>query len=464
MFPVKLLASELQIRIDLFWKGKNDNLYMLASAAENGFSMGYLRRLISAQKRNIQNLSVLVFVNFAVAGVGFVTQVKIANVLGKESFGFIAFGVAIATYCAVIVRFGLDKTLVRDLIHYPDRFAATVKASLILRFSLLALVIALVLGWKIFQPPDGDVTWGVVLIIVANAAMSVDLQGIYDSWHKMSRHALYNLLQRGLYFLIIWFIVITNPEALSVFSVGAATLVSVSIYLALQYYWAMKRLPAGEVSDNLGRLAFNMMRGNVLVWLAALAGLSFGPLNQLVLKHFHGAAELGGYAAAWMMVTLVSIFLAQVARIGNPATARITGGSVSMKMRASFLLKYSGLMLVITSPIALIVIIEPEWVLGILFRAEYVSSASTLRVLGLYMLVFSTGLVAAQYIVSARLEKAYMQSVMIGGVAGVILCIALIPSSGGVGAAWALLLSHGFAILLYWIRIAISLRKEIAPA
>ena len=60
---------------------------------------------------------------------------------------------------------------------------------------------------------------------------------------------------------------------------------------------------------------------------------------------------------------------------------------------------------------------------------------------------------------SARLEKVYMQSAMIGGIAGVILCITLIPSSGGIGAAWALLLSHGLAIMLNLIRVVISLRK-----
>jgi len=420
--------------------------------------MRYLRGFLSAQKRNIKQLYFLVLVNFTIAGIGFVTQVKIANVLGRESFGLIAYGVVIATYCGVVIRFGLDRTLVRDLIHYPGRFAATVKASLIIRFTLLTLVIALVLGWKLFQPSTGDITWGVVLIIVANAAMSVNLQSVYDSWHQMSRHALYNLLQRSLYFMVIWFIVINNPEALSVFSIGLATFVSVFIYLVFQYSWAMKRLTADDAGEKLAPLAFNMARRNVLLLLAAFAGLSFGPLNQLVLENYHGTAELGGFAAAWMMVTLVNMFLSQVARIGNPAIARITTGSVTRQEKIQFLMKYVAVMSMMTLPVMMVVISVPTLILGALFRPEYITAAPTLQVLSVYVLIFSVGLVASQYMVSSRMEKSYTACVLSGAGIAVVASILLIPSMGGLGAAWALLVSHGFSIALYWYKIIVSLK------
>jgi O-antigen/teichoic acid export membrane protein len=89
-----------------------------------------------------------------------ITQVKIANVLGIENFGLIAYGMALATYGAMFVRFGLDKTLVRDLIHFPDRYTAIVKASLALRFTLLTLVITAILVWKLFASPTSDLSWG----------------------------------------------------------------------------------------------------------------------------------------------------------------------------------------------------------------------------------------------------------------------------------------------------------------
>lgn len=416
--------------------------------------------IIISQKRNIKSLSVLVFVNFAVAGVGAITQLKIANMLGRESFGIIAYSLAIAAFCAVVIRFALDRTMVRDLIHHPNRFTATVKASLILRFTLLVFVAVLILGWKIFQAPNGDVTWGIVLIIVANAAMSLDLKGVYDSWHEMSRHAFYVLLQRGLYFMVIWIVIANAPELLSVFTVGAATFVSVSIYLTLQYSWAMRRLPEDETNENLVILAFSMARGNVYLWLAALAALSFGPLNQVVLKNYHGAAELGSYAAAWLIVTLVSMFLAQIARIGQPATARITSGSATRQDKFQFLMKYTLVMALLVLPATVVVVSVPEQIMEVLFVPEYISAAPALQVMGIYMIIFAIGQVASQYMVSARMEKAYTVYAILGGGLGFIMCFLLIPSMGGLGAALALLVSHGFSIFMYWRKVLLSLKSD----
>lgn len=409
--------------------------------------------IFSSQKRNLKNVSVLLFVNFAVAGVGFITQLKIANIFGREEFGLIAYGMAIAAYGAVMVRFGMDRTLVRDLTHFPGRFTATVKASLALRFALLALVIAAIIAWKLASPTESDLTWGVVLIIIANTGMSVDLQGVFDSWHKMTRHALFNLLQRGLYFAVIWTLLFTAPDLLSVFTVGVASLVSVTVYLALQYIWVMRRLPSINTKEKLISMALKLAQGNIVVWGAALVGLSFGSFNQLVLKHYQGSAELGGYAAAWMIVSLSTMLLTQVARVGNPATARITAGTATKGQCIRFLLKYTALMGGIILPVALPAIIAPSAILQALFRPEYVAAAPALRVLGIYVIIFSIGLVASQYVVSARMERIYLGSVIVGGVVSILASFILIPKMGSLGAAIALLISHGTSISLYWISI-----------
>jgi len=402
-----------------------------------------LYNYVKRQKCHIQNLSSLIFVNFAVAGIGFITQLKIANIIGKESFGMIAYGMAIATYGAVFIRFGLEKTLVRDLIQSPDHFTTTVKASLLLRFTLLGVFLAIIFVWKLIIAPQSDLSWGVLLIVIANSAMSVDLQAVYDSWHKMTRHSLYNLLQRGLYFAVIWTILLIAPENLSVFSVGVTTLFTVTVYLVLQYSYAIKHMPKEWGPPRYTRQAIDLGRSNFTVWLAALLSLSFGPLNQLVLKHYHGAAELGGYAAAWLMVTLATLLFTQVARIGNPATAKTIAGSPTKRQKSLFLLKYTLVMLSISLPLALFAIVAPQFILEMLFHSEYVVAAPALQVMGIYLPVFSIGLVAGQYVLAARMEKAFFYSILVGATISILMCPVVIPSSGAVGAAWILLISHG---------------------
>jgi len=412
-----------------------------------------LMKLIATQKRHFQTLSVLIFVNFLASALTFVTNVKIANIVGKESFGQMAYGLAFGLYGAAVVRFGFDRTLVRDLIHYPEKSGELIAGSLILRLVMFVIVTIGLLMWKMSDFRNLDLAFGVMLIVIASSILSLDLRAVYDSWHRMKRHAVYNLIQKLFYFAIVWGVILLFQEKLTVVWVGTAMLFSAIFYLVIQFIWVPGKIDFPPLTINLFVNAIMMGRSNLLVWFSAIACLSFGSFNQLVLKHYCGAAELGGYAAAWQIVLIGMLLLTQVARIGNPATARITNSNVNNADRGRFLAKYSAVMIIITLPICIPALIWPEAILKVVFKPEYGTAASVLRLMALYLMVFSLGLVASQYIVSARLEKFYFFSVILGGGIGVVLCLVLIQSYKGTGAVLALLISHGLSILLYWIMI-----------
>jgi len=121
--------------------------------------------------------------------------------------------------------------------------------------------------------------------------------------------------------------------------------------------------------------------------------------------------------------------------------------------------KYSAVMFVAASPIALGAILWPDLILKILFRPEYASAAGTLRILGIYIALFSLGLVASQYVIAARMEKVYFASVIVGGILSVLFCLFLIPKLGGMGAAISLLIAHGISMGLYWVAMIVHVRN-----
>ena len=411
-----------------------------------------LRKILLSQKGNLQNLSALVVFNFLAAGLFFVTQVKIANVIGKEKFGLLAYGIALGMYGQTIVCYGMNRTLVRDLIHYPKRFAELVMASLLLRGVLLGLVVAGLLVWKtVWQP--ADVSWAIVIVVVAYSLKSLDLQPVYDAWHCMARHAVYNVVRRGLYFALIWGIILANSQHLTLAWIGCALLVMEVFYLFLQQRWAGRRIEWswGKVGWNSGVRA--LLKNNCWIWLATVGVLSFGTLNQIILKHYCGAAELGGYAASWQIVAAAMLLLTQISRVGNPATARVTRPENNESERKSFLLKYSCVMAAVALPFVIPSVLFPGWIMGTIFKPEYASSAPILQVLGIYLMVFSLGCVGSQYGVSARMEKTYFASVILGGCLSVILCFMLIPELSGLGAALALVIGHGTSMTLYFVAI-----------
>lgn len=434
-----------------------------ATPKRNGIEFSLLLRkfwfFIISQKANLNKLSVLVIINLTAAGLGFITKVKIANTLGKADFGLLAYGFAIAAYGGVIIRFGLDRTFVRDLIHFPKRQGQLVASSLLLRGFLFLVVTLALLIWKFFSPAVSDLTWGVVLVVLGQSMLGLELRSVYDSWGKMSRHAVYNLIQRCLYFSAVWLMIILAPKSFSVFWLGVFTIVAVTFYMMLQCNWAFKRIDFGGISKSIFNATFVLAKGNLVIWFSCLGCLSFGVVNQIILKFYEGKESLGGYAAAWQIVAIAMLFLTQIARIGNPATARITKPGISKRDKIKFLIKYSAVTFLVVCPVCLAAIVWPEFILRLIYKPEYASSAGALRVMGFYVMVFSLGLVASQYIISARMERLYFSIVIIGGILSLLLCFYLIPTMGDIGAALALLISNSIRIALYWIAIIKSIRS-----
>ncbi|MCD6184843.1 MAG: oligosaccharide flippase family protein [Deltaproteobacteria bacterium] len=414
---------------------------------KNGFYT-HLRNLILSQKDRIRTLSVLVLVNFVIMGFGFLTRVKIANMLGKEGFGMLAYGLALGTFGGVAVRFGMDRTLVRDLIHHRDRFGELVAGSVLLRGAIFFFVLFGILFWKALPNYNNNLSWAIITIFIARCLLSLDLQSVYDTWQKMERHAMYNLVQRCLYFAIIWTVVIISPEKFSINLIAAALLVTAFLYLIMQHQWAWRQIIFNKTTKSVMKTALSMGSQNFIIFLAALGGLFIGSLNQLVLKHFCGAAELGGYAAAWTITSLAMALLSQVSRIGLPAIARVTRQDTGRAERIYFLFTYSAVMFMMAASIGIPVFFFPELILRTIFSPEYISVAGIMRIMSIYIIIYSIAIVSSQYVVAARMERLYFFNVILGGCLSVILCYILIPKFFGLGAVFSLLIAHGLTIAL----------------
>ncbi len=418
-----------------------------------------LRQLIAAHRSSLQNLSAIVIINFTAGGLGFLTKVKIANVLGKADFGLFAYGLALGTYAATLVNFGLQRTLVRDIIHHPDRTRGMIVSSLALRGLVLLAVLIGLLAWNIFSRDISRLAWGIVCIVLAQALVALDLRGVYDAWGCMTRHSLYFLVYRCLYFAAVWGVILFSSDNLSVLWLGLFMTTSVLLYLTFQYRWAFANIALTDWSTGLARSVLQVAKSNLVIWVSTLAVLSMSVLNQIFLKHFAGKERLGEYSAAWAFVTIAALCLQQIGRVGNPATARITQHQNDARARLRFLAKYICIMLLAACPISLAALAFPRTLLAILFKPEYSTAAGALRVLGLYVLVYAVGLVASQYVVSVRMERTYFLGVVMGSIASIVLSVALIPRFGPVGCAYAVLASDSLSILIYYVAVAADLRR-----
>ncbi|HEY3416414.1 MAG TPA: hypothetical protein VGM23_05975, partial [Armatimonadota bacterium] len=171
--------------------------------------------------------------------------------------------------------------------------------------------------------------------------------------------------------------------------------------------------------------------------------------NQILIKHYAGLHELGGYAAAWQLTMITVLLIQQVARIGGPRLAAVAHEGASIGQQLRFLLAYLLVIVLLVLPIAGIFLFASKGIMTTFFNAEYRDATRILHPMGWYALLFAPGVVFEQFIVTVRMESAYLLSMLVSGVASVVLGILIIPSAGGYGAGWVLVLSYGLAVLIY---------------
>lgn len=408
-----------------------------------------LQSIVISQKIHIQRLSILIFINFIIAVMGFLTKAHIANILGKEQFGVFSYGFAIASILIVFINYGFEKVLVREFIHKPEQKAAILASSIIIKVALFVLAIAAFCGWTLFRGYS-KFSLGIILITIANTLLVFDFRPVFDVAGKFGLHSTYRLIGRILYVSSVWIIAFFAREKVSIVLLGTLLLATSVFYLLMQVNWVRKNITFKNLIFSGNRLIIYFLRSNFIFWVAGIVALSLLAINRIILKNIKGYSALGGYESAMQMIAILALFLDQINRMGFPAVARITKEGVDRRTKIKGLAKYVLMMLSVSVPSAVLFILFPKKLLGIFFSDEYLSAAPALRILGLYIIVLALAPVAYQYIISINKNKAYLFNVLIGGTISIVLCYSLIPKMSDVGAALALLISHGLIVILNW--------------
>lgn len=399
----------------------------------------------------LKDFGSLVGINFAVSAFSFYTTIVIANHIGKESFGLYSLAIAIGVYGQVITRVGSDRILIRELAHNISNADIIVTASLLLRLLvfLLGLIVFLALykGTKYFD----YIIVSMLGIILANALKGFELQSVYDSFGKIAVHALLNVSERIIFFVGIWVAILVFPKQFNLMWIGVTLVLSNVVCLILQLYGIKKYIRYSKINISLINELLHLLKQSTWVWCAEIVALSFGTFTQIALANIAGASRLGGYAAAYQITAIVMIFIAQIARVGNPKIALITLPEVNFQSRLNFVVKYSGIMFLCALVICMPIAIFPDKLLSLMFNAEYDTSSLVTRILCIYVVFYSLGAVASQYIISSKLQKSYFTSVILGGFINIVLCYELIPIYADVGAALALCISNSISMLIYFL-------------
>lgn len=410
-----------------------------------------LRPVISKLEQHtsvLHNAVGLTFFN-AVGGVLLlVTQVKLANVMGASVYGVYSYWLAIGEVGAMFVRYGRNKTMTRDLIQIPGEQPRLISNTFILGCLNLLMYVTFIL---LFHKNLGvQLSVAFILLAVSPCLMSLDFQPVYESCNLMSWHSIYYLLQKSVFLLLVWLIIVID-KAVSLLEVGIVLFFSWILILFLQYKEIICQLKISVFDSFDYKELLKLYKANFLIALSCMAGIAFGPLIRMILNNYVNSKAVGVYSAGLQVFLMAQFILNQIGRVGNPMMASVGKKDCDTRKRKMFVHRYLCIMIVGAMPFFILLFFFPKWITFTFFTSEYEELAEILPILACYLLFLAVGVVYTQFLISMRKDRIYFLIYVTTAVVTVPVALILIPLYGVVGATLALCVPHGLGCLCYFL-------------
>ena len=212
-------------------------------------------------------------------------------------------------------------------------------------------------------------------------------------------------------------------------ALGISSIVAFFLFLRLGMRWPRLDVPRWR----------SLIGYSLPLMLTTASFVVYTELDNIMIGYFKGAAATGLYAAAMVIARSVPMFAVPIGQAAAPTIVKLRQSGGSAVEFTHRLLKY---MVACFFPVAVGIFVLAPKLMVLVWGGGYLAGAPVLRVMSIFVLSLSTGVVIApilDYLGKAGVRAKWMT---VSVVVNVILNFILIPRYGGLGAAMATVLTH----------------------
>jgi O-antigen/teichoic acid export membrane protein len=399
---------------------------------------------VNVKTRVLQNTTALIIGQSLGVGLTFLSSVFIVRALGATGYGQYAFIYAFLSLFGWFVPFGTDSILVREAAKASEGADAAWSNGLVLQLVLAGVACVAMLLISIGLGYEADVRFllllgGIEFILLQPWRL---VSRVFQAELQQWRAVLATLVRQ-----VVWLGLLV---VLAARSVPLSTLVWVrtgTAVLEVSLMWLLVR-PFFRV-----RMRFDLSSTKGLLgqsWPLALVALSvaiYHRIDRVLIEHYLHAEELGYYATAANVATLINIvplaFMASVypllcQRAEHPASfERISDTSFRWVLIGSF-------------GLAALFSMLGDFLIVYVYGEEFTFSGELLGILAWAQVAVCYGVVISQILLSRNLQRYLIASTTAGAVVNAFGNVLVLPRFGVLGAAWMIVFTQILsAILLF---------------
>ncbi|WP_057830660.1 flippase [Colwellia sp. TT2012] len=396
---------------------------------------------------NVKNSLLLISEKVIILGMSFLTSVLMARIAGPEVFGQYAYITSFTSLFIPLCAMGLNNISTKYFVKYPKHSHYVFLSALFLRSigALICIVLggisAYLLGIK-----DEQLTYILLLLVL----QSFSLFYLVEFFFLAKKQVSYTLKIRLAIIVCTStakiFIIMNGANLFSLLFVHGFEFVAIGLsYLTL--YYLQGNQVKGQISKAPSKqsVASLFHQGKWLL-LSGIAAVLYLKIDQVMLASFHGTEEVAYYAAAAKLSEFWYVFPLLIANAFNPKLIQLKQQSADLYQ--TFLLKILSFMVASAILISLITYAVASPLINLIYGDEYQISANILSIHIFATLFIFQRAILSKWLIIESYYKFSLMSHGAGAISNILLNLLLIPTYGGIGAAWATLLSYMIASFL----------------
>jgi O-antigen/teichoic acid export membrane protein len=376
------------------------------------------------------------------AGIGFIVLAFIARELGPDSYGSLAYALALVSLFGVAGHMGLNGIAVREFIENKNKHSEVLITVSTLKF--LGVVVAFVLLNAYAAISNGLDSLEFKLCFILSLSLILQPVDVLDYFYQSESQSRYVTIARLVSIIlgaIVKLSVVFVTYSILWVAVGHVIQLAIFSLVLLVFY-----LRSG-ISDTWQRpslpLIKKMLSEGWMVYLGTFFSVIYLKIDLVMLGEISGKVETGVYAVASQISEAFYFLPAVIAASFFPKI--ITARSTSDEVYGQTLQELISFLFYLAVMISFLIYLTAEFWLVPIFGDTYVHSVDILRIQIWASIFIFMRAVFSKWIVIERLYIFSLISQGLGALLNVIMNIVLIPLYGAEGAAVATLISYSVA-------------------
>lgn len=353
--------------------------------------------------------------------------------IGPQGTGEVVFFESISKILILIFSLGISIYGAKEIARADNTLAKNKLVneflSLQLYSTLIFSIITGVLTIYLIKSPDNLIIKYLPAVVVYVISNIFQVEWIYLANSKFKFIAIRTLIIRGLTFILVYWIIESDKDAVLYFWILTIsyTVTSLINLKTIQINFSFKSFKNCKIH----------LKPLMNVFIFSLAATGYTLLDNILLAKLSGSYSLGLYSLATKIARLPNYLMSTIAYVTMPVFAAKICKRKEIQMLSQ---EYVEFCLIIGLPIFGAFLIFPEQLIDLAGGDQFKESKNILRIIsGISILVGLANLFGTQILIAISKEK-IVRNVFLGGLSvNLIMNYVLIPSYGAFGAALALI-------------------------